>query len=421
MATNYGVQSDGSFKKKPVDVIRDEVKQDFLNEIGQDIELRPSSPIIQVINAVSLELAKQWAAAEGTYYASFFEDSFGDQLDKQLALAGFQRKPLRGATGEVTLSRDSTASQDITVPSGTIVQAPKTNTRPRIPFKTTETVIIAFGTSSVSGVSIEALEPWETDVDKKWLGEETNLSAGTVTEFKNPVSGVDSVNNPNPTGDKQYDYIEGRDEETDAEFKNRYLSSLAQSGAATVDAVKAEVVNADPEIASVDVLEVYDTANDEYGVEVTVLAPNVVDDTIAQAIFDSRAGGLESFGSSSGTATNEDGETFTEQFNRATAVDVAIEITLTTDSTFPSDGQSEIEDRLVQYIGGTDNSGTSFPGLNIGEDVIFDQVFRRVINQDGVIEAAVDMGPTGGTLNKDNIAVGSQEAAQIALADITFL
>lgn len=421
MSSEYGVQDDGTFDRKPVDEIREDIKQDFLNELGQDIELRSSSPVIQIINAVSLELTKQWAAAEDSYYSSFFEDSFGEALDKQLALAGFRRLSLRGATGEVKFSRNSPATQDIPIPSGTTVIAPSTDTSPRIPFQTTSDTQIDSGDTESDLVSIEALEPWETDVDEEWLGEETNLSADTITGFDNPVAGVDSVTNPTPTGTGKPEYDEGRDEETDAELKSRYISSFAEAGDATADAVNARVFNADPDINSADIEEIHDTTNDRYGVRVTVLAPGVADDTIAQAIFDSRAAGLESFGSSSGTAVDDDGVTHDEQFDRATAVDIEIDVTLTTDSSFPTNGESEITDRLVRYIGGTDTEGAQFPGLGITEDVIYDQVFRRIINQQGVVQVDLSIGKAGGTLDSDNIAIGSQEAAETAPSNITFL
>lgn len=416
---SYGVQTDGTFDKKPVDEIRDDIKQDFLNELGQDIELRPSSPVVQVINAVSLELAKQWNSVEGSYYASFYEDSFGEQLDKQLALAGFQRKSLRGATGEVTFSRDSAATQDVTIPEGTVVQAPRTQTRPRIPFKTTEQATIFTGDMNVTEVPIEALEPWETEVDAKWLGEETNLNANAITEFGDPLSGVDSVNNPNPTGDTTLDYTEGRDEETDAEFKNRYEASLASGGKATRDAIRSELFAANPDVVSVDVEEIHDPANDEYGARVTVLAPGVGDDVIAQALFDSIAAGMDSFGNSSGTATSDSGDTETEYFDRATEQSISIDATVTTDSTYEPDAETQIIDRLIRFIGGEDSEGVQFPGLGIGENVIFDQVFRRIINQQGVVEVELDIGPTGGTLDKDNIAVSSTEAATLDATDVT--
>lgn len=417
--SDYGVQPDGSFRKKPVDVIREEVKNDFINEIGKDLSLRENSTETQIINAVSLEISRQWAAIEGSYYASFYEDAFGVQLDKQLAQVGFLRRPQRGATGEVTFSSNSVATQDVTIPEGTRVNAPETKTRPATPFKTTEDATLQQGNSEVTGVPIEALERWETSTAEEYLGAETNLSAGTITSIVNPIAGVDAVNNPVATGTGKDEFTEGRDEETDAEFKNRYQQSLGNNGKATRDAVRANLVNADADVVSVDVKEKYDKTNDEYGANITVLAPNVSDDVIAQAIFDSMALGLKSYGSDSGTAESESGENITENFNRATAVNVEVDVSVDTDDTFVSGSNEEIKDRLIRYIGGTATDGTLYPGVGINNNVIFDQVFRRVMNQTGVIEATVDIGEVGNTLAKTNISVGKGEAGVTTLSDIT--
>lgn len=419
MATSeYGVQDDGSFDKKPIDVIREDVKQQFKNEIGQDIELRPSSPITQVINATAIEISKQWDAAEAAYYASFYEDSFGEQLDKQLALAGFRRQSLRGATGEVTFTSEGGASEDINIPEGTVVTTERTDTRPAIPFETTETVTLFRDETSIT-VGIEALEPWQTDVDRQWLGEETNLESGTVTVLQDPIAGIDTVTNSNPTGDQSLDFTEGRDRETDAEFKNRYEASLAVGGKATQDAIRAEMFQSDADIDSVNVEEIHDTDADQYGARVTVLAPTVPDDVIAQAIFDSMAAGMDSYGAESGTATSESGDEYIENFDRATSAAIEVDITINTGPTYPTDGDSELTDRLIRYVGGETTDGTNYPGLGIGETVVYDQLFRRVMNQQGVVEAEMTIGPQGGTLNEDNITTAEDEAATLAVADVT--
>lgn len=422
----YGVQDDGTFERKPIDVIREDIKQDFLSELGEDFKLRANSPLTQIINAVTVELSKQWALTEASYFASFFEDSFGKQLDKKLALAGFKRRTLRGATGEVRFELDSPATSTVIIAEGTRVEAPQTETRPRIPFVTTERAEINSGQTSTLAM-VKAVEPWNTDVDAEYLGVATNLSAGSITAFTNPQPQIDTVTNPFPMGDGKDEYVRGRDRETDAEFKNRYVASFAQPGNATLDAIEPQVFNADPGIVSADAQEVHNKANDDYGVRVTVLAPSVPDAVIAQAIFDSRAAGMESFGSESGNAVSNDGETYTEQFERAEPLYIKAEIDLITDENFPTNGETEIIDRLIRFVGGETSNGTTFPGLKIGEDVIYDQFFRRIINQQGVVEANVTIGPSGGTLDQDNVSVGDNvsvsnlQAARLEPGDVTFL
>ncbi|RKS83330.1 hypothetical protein BDK61_2673 [Haloarcula quadrata] len=412
MSNNYGIQDDGSFRRKHIDDIRGDQKQHFKNEVGEDIELRQASPQMQALDMNALELARLWEVAESIYYASYYEDSFGEQLDKQLALAGFSRIPARSATGEVVFLRDSPAPEDITIPSGTMVTTQRTETKPRIPFETTEGVVLSAGNSEATA-PIEALKPWQTELDEEWLGAETNVAAHTIERFEDLVADVDDVTNPNPTGDESLGYVEGRDRETDAEFKLRYQNSLADGGAATLRAVRSGVFNADDEIKSVGVDEVRDP-DQGYGVQVTVLAPDVSDEVVAQAIVDSRAGGLESFGSESGIGTLEDGTEKTESFNRADEVTILLVADLTTSDTFPSDGSTQITDRIIRYIGGTASDNIGYPGLEIGEDVIYDQLFRRVMETQGTVMADLWIGTddpdTAQTTDADDATVSDSSA-----------
>jgi len=416
MSNEYGIQDDGSLRRKHVDDIVDDLEQNFTNQVGEDVELRQASPQKAFIDMVAPEIARLWEALESTYYASFFEDSFGEQLDKQLALAGFSRIPARSATGEVVFSRDSPAPDDITIPSGTVVTTPRTETRPAIPFETMEAVILAAGDTEVTA-PVEALKPWQTELNEQWLGEETNVATGSITQFDDPVAGVDDVTNPEPTGDESLGYVSGRDRETDAEFKLRYQNSLAEGGAATLRAIRSTVFNAAEGINSVGVEEIRQSG--DYGVRVTVLAPEVGDDTIAQSILDSRSGGLESFGTESGTGTLDDGETKTESFERAERLDIYVDVDLTTSDTFPSDGEQRITDALIRYIGGEASDGINYPGLEIGDDVIYDQLFRRVMEVRGVIEAEMTIGTDPQALSENNIAVGGAQAAMTGTTEVT--
>lgn len=407
--SEYGVRSDGTFRKKPIDVIRADMKHAFEQELGGDIELKPSSPMTQIIDAVAVEVATQWDAAEAAYYASFYEDSFGEQLDKQLALAGFQRRSLRGATGEVVFSREDSAPRDITVPEGTQVTTRRTETRPPIPFETTDEEILDEGETSVT-VPIVSLSPWQTDLDEEWLGEETNVDVGTIVRIPEPVSGIDAVTNELATGDEDEGFVRGRDRESDARFKLRYETRRASQGVSTVSAMEGSILNHAEDIIDVRVDEVRDI-DEGYGPEVTVLAPGVDDDTIAQAILNSRAAGLESFGDEEGIGI-DDGVEYTERYNRADEIDIYLDIEVTVRDTFSAaDGADDIRDRIIRFIGGEDSLGDMYPGLTIGEDVFFDQVFRRVMDQRGVLYGNMEMGTDSATLSTDDITIGDVESA----------
>ncbi|WP_158058261.1 baseplate J/gp47 family protein [Halorussus halophilus] len=415
---SYGVQDDGTFERKHIDDIQDSLMDKIQQEAGEDIDLKQSSPLKQLLDTVAIEVAGLWEAAEENYYATYYEDAFGTQLDKLLSLAGMSRIPRRSATGEVEFRTENPNDTDKTVSKGREVTTRKTDEKPAIPFKTVEEAVLPAGETSVT-VAVEGKKPWETNVDEKWLGEETNLAANTLTELKEPLSGIDSVTNPQPTGDTAIGFVEGRDRESDAEFKLRYENTFAKSGDATMDAVRSEIFNASADIVNV-YMEENVTLNDNTGsgglpaksFRATVLGGSP--DEIAQAILDSRPAGIQSYGDESGTAETTDGITKTENFQRATQTDVYADIDVTTTNTFPSDGATKIKDNVVHYVGGEDTAGLEFSGTEIGENVIYDQVFAAVMDVTGVQEVDIALGEQG-DLDGSNVQVGETSVARTDL------
>lgn len=413
---SYGVQNDGTFERKHIDDIQDSLVNKLQQEAGENIDLTQSSPVKQLLDTVALEVAGLWEATEENYYATYYEDAFGKQLDKLLSLAGMSRIPRRSATGEVEFSTNTANSTDKTIPKGTEVTTKSTDSNPAIPFKTVEEVTLLAGNTNVTA-PIEGQKPWETDVDEEWLGEETNVAASTITELTEPISGVDSVTNPKPTGDTSAGFVEGRNRETDAEFKLRYENTFAKSGDATMDAVRSEIFNASSDIVNVH-MEENVTMNDNTGsgglpaksFRATVLGGSTGE--IAQAILDSRPAGIQSYGNQSGTAETSDGVTKTEQFQRATQTDIYADITVTTTNTFPSDGTTQIRDNIIHYVGGTDSAGLSFPGTEIGENVVYDQVFAAVMRVTGVQEIDLTLGTSDNPSGTSNVSVGQTEVAR---------
>jgi uncharacterized phage protein gp47/JayE len=423
MSSNeYGVRDDGEFNKKDIVAIRDDLETLVENNLGPEKSLRPNSPLQQLIDAFAVEIARQWDCAEDSYYASFFEDAEGEQLDKQLALAGFSRRPLRPAEGVVVFSRDSPASNNITIPEGTVVRVPETQTRPSIPFGTQESVTLFENETETSEVPIRGLAPWETaeTLNDDQIGEATNVGAGEITEIVDAVSGIQNVTNPTPTGNLgREEFQNGRNRETDPELKLRYENTLAEGGTSTVPAIESYVFRASDLIKGVRVEEIRDST-EGYGPRVTVFAPELLnDDVIAQAIYESRGAGLESFGSETGQATTDDGRVRSENFERATEVTIEVQADLTTSELFPDDGIERITNSIIRFIGGDDLGGLLFPGLNIGQDVVFDQVKKRVLEIAGVVQADVGVGISGGSLSDSNITIDTFEVAMTDQTEIT--
>ena len=416
---NYGVQDDGTFERKHIDDVQESLVNKLQQEAGENIDLTQSSPVKQLLDTVALEVAGLWEATEENYYATYYEDAFGTQLDKLLSLAGMSRIPRRSATGEVEFRTNTPNEADKTIPKGTEVTTKATDTKPAIPFQTVAEATLPKGETSVV-VPVEGKKPWQTDVEETWLGSETNVAPDTITELTEPISGVDAVTNPTATGDTAAGFVEGRDRETDAEFKLRYENTFAKSGDATMDAVRSEIFNAAADIVNVHMEEnVTMTDNTDSGglpaksFRATVLGGSP--DEIAQAIFDSRPAGIRSYGDRSGTAETVDGVTKTEQFQRATQVDVYADVTLDTTNTFPSDGATRVADNVVHYVGGIDSADLSISGTEIGEAVVYDQVFAAIMRVTGVREVDLTLGTSDDPTGTSNLSVGQTEVARTDL------
>lgn len=432
MSTNdsdYGIQDDGSFSRKHINDLEASLVETARAEFGDDVDLAPGSPHRQLIDIATLELADLWQELEGTFYASYFPDAVGIQLDRILALAGVSRLQRRGATGEVTFSTSSANDTDVTIPKGTRVATPETESLPRRPFKTTAKATLTAGQPEVTQVPIRALEPWETDVETTYLGSETNVGANAITEILDPIAGIGSVTNPLETGSEgtradgsDYDFVSGRDRETDQELKARYENSLGLGGNATLMGIRAAVYNVEGVNASEIEENVQMDDNTGSGglppksFRVTVVGGT--DDNIAQMITETRSAGIEAYGSVSGTATLDDNSTYQEGFDRATQVDVYADVSLTVDETFPDDGMTRAENNIIRYIGGTTQGGIEYPGVNIGEDALYDMVFSAAMNVSGVYGVDLTMGTTDDPTGTSDIVIDTGEVARTTPGNI---
>lgn len=416
---DFGIQDDGSFNRKTLDHIRDSLVTIAKSELG-NVDLDRGSPPRQLIDVAAIEIADLWESLEGVYYGNYFEDSVGIQIDRILSLAGVSRIPRRGATGEVTFTATSVPTDDISIEAGTVVTTNGTEQLPPIPFQTTAQSTIEAGAQRVQNVPIRALEPWEANISEEYLGENTNVAADTITNLRDDVAGV-SVTNPVATGSN--DFVSGRDRETDPELRRRYRDSLALGGQASVQAIRAHVLN-EPDVTAASVEEnVTTTDNTGSGglppksFRVTVVGGGNQD--IAHAITTTRAAGIESYGSVTATATLDDGSTYDESFDRATEKQIYVDVTVDTEDTFPSDGVEQIENNLIRYIGGQTSGGTNIRGTDIGEDVMFDLVFAASMEPDGVFGADITLGTASSPTGTSDIPISNMETARTSQSNIT--
>lgn len=419
-----GVQDDdGTFVRPDKDDIVDRKESLAEEHFGVDVDLSQGSPIKQIIDVTVEEHHHIWQALEETYYSAYFEHAYENQLDKLLGIASITRRPRRGATGVVTFAVNTANERDVVIAAGTRVATEETEERPSIPFKTEEPATLEAGRRTVTDVPIRAVEPWETDIDEAWLGAETNVAANTITVFETPVSMVDDVYNPYPTGrasrDEGYSFIEGRDRETDHELRERFRRKYGESAHATLDGIRANLLS---EVGVLNVeMEENVTMDNNTGngglppksFRATILG-DAPDGVIAQSIFDKRPAGIESYGEAAGAAQTEDGEEFTERWDWAEEAHIYLDVSVTHTSDYPSDGNLLVENRVIEKIGGETLAGDQYTGLGMGSTVVYDTIHSEVMDINGVWRVDIEMGTDPDNLSSDDVSVGENETAMTA-------
>jgi len=361
------------------------------------------------------------------YDATFIQDATGKELTKKAREVGVRRKPAIAATGVVTFSRDSTASQDYVIQKGVEVS---TGGIDPVSFVTTEQTTLTSGSTEVDA-NVKAVE----------AGVSGNVSSSSLDTFVTTVEGVNSVINDNPTGDANYTDTNGeklqvgRNREDDSALRDRALDATSIGGASTAKAIETalmnikDVITADfnynPKSTSQDGLDPYHGEVVVYGSSVETIA-ETLEDTMSVTNLFHLQGGVH------GTKATYDiyvellDQTITIPITRPTETQLAITVDIVHDSTYA--GKEAVKRAIVDYIGGTDPDGSNVIGLGQGEDVIVDELDMEINSVRGVI-ASTDLvidadsdGTDDTTTDSDGVTVydvASNEVPRIGSVDIT--
>jgi hypothetical protein len=186
----------------------------------------------------------------------------------------------------------------------------------------------------------------------------TVANAGTLTVIQTPTVGWNSVTNPN-------DAILGQERDTDPELRVRRVNELEASGAGTVDTIQAKVAaitNADGSKPVLD-SKVYENVSDyispegipAHAVEAVIYdgaGENAPDNSVAQAVWDTKGAGITAFGNQSGIATDKNGNPQLTPFSRAAIINGKIAITIETDVARPDDyaGDAALKAAIVAQV-----------------------------------------------------------------------
>lgn len=387
--TVYGITDSGFVAKRLAD-IKAEIEAELKSLFGPGINLSAQSPLGQWVGVMADRFASLWELAEETYNSQYPETSFGTSLDDVCSIVGVERLEATYSTVTVRVY----GANGTPVPAGFTVSV---SGNPNSRF-----VSLAGDTIGVSGY-----------VDIDFRSEEKGAyeaPAGSLTVIETPVSGVTSTSNA-------LDADIGREVETDQELKTRREERLQRAGTSTVEGIRNNVAQVE-NVESVTVVENVDSVPDSEGrpgksFETIVLGGD--EDEIAQAIWEAKPAGIETYGSITKSVTDTQGIAHEINFSRPTEVDIymIINITPNTDANegelYPADGDDLVEEAVLEYGA----------GFQLGQDVVVNRFYTPINTVPGVIGIEILVGFSSPPTSSANLAIGPGELAKFDSTRIT--
>jgi uncharacterized phage protein gp47/JayE len=384
--SSYGVTATG-FVRKPIETILDELATDQKAALGAGFDVSTQSPAGQLNGVFATQLDELWEVAEAVYSSIDPDKATGTALAALAALSG----TIRRAATKSTVTGKVNLNAGVTLAAGAIASV---SGDPTARFVTLADATNGGGAPADVNVAMEAETPGVVVAN-----------AGTLTVIETPQSGWNSITN-------DADATQGEEAETDAELRIRRENELRRAGAAAVDAIRADVL-AVTNVTSATIFENPTNVTDGDGVPPHAIEPVVKDgalDDIAQAIWDSKAAGIESHGDVSGNAEDDEGDTQVIDFSRPAEVDIHIEIEVDVDDDYPADGDAQIKTALSTF---GQNS------LGVGDDVIYTELYGVIFGVSGVVDVTLlktgTVDPPTGVVN---ITITSRQLAVIDTANI---
>jgi len=381
----FGLNTNGFNRMRYADIIA-EMNSRAKSVFGADVNLSEYSPLGMFFKVIAFSMAVIWQLAEYVYYGAYKDTAEGYQLDGVCQYIGITRKPASYATGTVTF----------TGTVGTVIPLRFLVSTGTYQFWTQQIATIPSG--GTVDVPIRALE----------LGNTSNVLAGTITTIVNPLTGVSSVTNALTT-------TGGADIETDEALRNRYDESISLGGASTTSAIEAELLQVQ-NVVDARVTENVTMATVD-GVPAKAFEAMVyggVNADIADAIYRTKAAGVQAFGDIIVPITDDYGQVHNIGFSRVAEITVYVNVTLATDDDFPVDGMTTIETNIIKYIGGTDADSTKYYGLGLGDDVVYTKIIGICHSVTGVTDVVVTLSTDNITFTAANVAIAT---GQVAVTD----
>jgi len=374
------------FKRQRFADLFEEMEAKAKEAFGEQVNTSERSVLGIILRLFAWFLANFWQNTEDVYYSAYKNTAEGNSLYRLGPYVGITPISERPASGAINITG---------TPNHTVHAGYRVATESGVYFETKADLVL--DGSGKGNVGIQAVEP----------GRLGNVASGTIVVIVNPDPDVIAVTNPEKTAG-------GREKETDQEFRDRWDLSVAGGGAATVDSLRGALLRT-PGVRAAVVIENTGSTPDSAGrppksFEAFTLGGAAAE--IGQTILDTKAAGIEAHGSTSVVVNDIAGNPHTIKFSYATEVQVRVRVTVTKNASYPADGDRQIESSIVRYIGGEDEDGQLYVGLNMGEDVVHSRLIAAAYKVTGIDDVKIEVSTNGVTWAQTNVTIAPQEVAQ---------
>ena len=355
----FGITPTG-FVVKTLETIRAELDDDARDKFGASVDVSDESDLGQLLGIIAERESELWELAETAYNSNDRDAATGQALDAVGALTGSTRQVAASSTTTLTLTGD----ESTLIPSSSQSSVGITedifnhDTNSTLALAGTWVALTAFSLGDIrsntnggdtiwvvvtAGTSAAGAGPNPTTVDFNqevtdgtitWrrigdglsftqvaaTSDNTGAIVGaifTINQIDTPIGGWSDVLNLAAA-------VLDNDLETDESFRIRQEEELDATGDAPLDAIRSKLIKVTG-VTSVAVFQNTTDAVDADGLpphSVEALVEGGADQVVFDALFDSVAAGIATFGSTSGTVTDSEGINQTYNFSRPTIISI---------------------------------------------------------------------------------------------------
>ena len=381
------------FSRPTYDEIVESMAEKAKELFGNDLNTNETSLMGKMIRVVAFKVSEAWEDVEGSYFTAYLDTCRGLALDRIIPILGLSRNLAQPATGNVTF----TGVAGYEVPFGFTI-ATEDNVQYIV---TGECILDENGTGTVEVTCIES-------------GVVGNCQVGDINVIVNPDENITSVTN-------EIAFTNGTEEESDYQLRERAKNSIGSQASSTINSIKGSLLGIDG-VRAVAIYENNTNETDEMGIpghSIKLYVYGGEDVEIAEMIFNKKPVGIGIVGDVEISVEDIAGVPHKVKFNRPNEVSTYYKVNLTVNSSFPSDGISQVKTTILQYIGGLDNDNVFYSGLSMGEDVVYMKLVSQILKIDGIEDFELETSTDNANFTTSNIEIAANEIAKSSADNIT--